>query len=147
MPNTDVEALKKLYTKLGGDDDVTAINTSSEMIDKLADVVESSGGGSSSGGGGTVIPLDTYNYGGARPYWTLSDGWTYESIREMVLNNNIDLLIRLQLSSLNPNTFYVMRFIMIDDSHLIFACVYPGGSFYMGSLESDDHLYITTNRT
>ena len=146
MPNTDVEALKKLYTKLGGDDDVTAINTSSEMIDKLADVVESSGGGSSSGGGGTVIPLDTYNYGGARPYWTLSDGWTYESIREMVLNNNLDILIRVPSSS-QPNNFYVLRFDEIKSAQIVFIHFYPGNTFMMGTLESDDRLYMTTNRT
>lgn len=147
MPNTDVESLKKLYTKLGGDDDVTAINTSSEMIDKLADVVESSGGGSSSGGGGTVITLDTYNYGGARPYWTLSDGWTYESIREMVLNNNLDILIRVTPNRSQPNNFYVLRFDEIKSTQIVFIHFYTDNTFSMGTLESDDCLYMTTNRT
>lgn len=146
MSNTDVEALKELYAKMGGDDDVAAINTSSEMIRKLGDVVEAGGGGSSSGGGGTVITLDTYNYGGARPYWTLSAGWTYESIREMVLNNNLDILIRVVPNSSQPNNFYVLRFDEIKSEQIVFIHFYADNTFSMGTLESDDCLYMTTNR-
>lgn len=47
---TTVEMLKKLYTLLGGDKDISKINTSSDMIGLLVEVATSGGSGSSDNG-------------------------------------------------------------------------------------------------
>lgn len=52
--NNDIEALKYLYSQMGGADDVSQINTSTGMIAKIGDIV-ASGGGSGSAGGDTVL--------------------------------------------------------------------------------------------
>lgn len=54
--NNDIDALKHLYSKLGGaSDDVSTINTSSEMIERIGDLVE---GGGSGGGTSGIVYVD-----------------------------------------------------------------------------------------
>lgn len=80
MSNTDVEALKELYAKMGGDDDVAAINTSSEMIRKLGDAVESGGGsGGNTQGPYRVVVRYIYPHGDV-----LDEGWTYDRIASLI---------------------------------------------------------------
>ena len=54
--NNDIDALKQLYSKMGGTlADVANINTSSEMIAKISDVVGGDGDSSGDSGNGIVI--------------------------------------------------------------------------------------------
>lgn len=54
--NTIAEALKKLYAKLGGTDNVADVPTVAEMIDKVTEVA---GGGGGGGGSDTIIVTET----------------------------------------------------------------------------------------
>ena len=78
------DALKKLYTKLGGTDALPQGTNNCTLVDKIADEV--SGGGSS--GGGTLIVTETWSADGKSA--TLDK--TYNQIKSAVDSGQVALL-------------------------------------------------------
>ena len=139
MSNTDVEALKELYTKMGGDDDVATINTSSEMIRKLGEVVESGGGSDEDSSGekeDIIIPLGAYN--SELNSYTLGGGFTYDSIIGLIRDGKYNLIINiLKTNPVNGNertVNYIFRYTSCNDyvpyneyNWIHFCCSFNGG--------------------
>ena len=92
--NNDIDALKALYTKLGGDDDVTGINTSSDMIGKLVEVVDNGGGGESQPSTNDEIEI-TYTQMGSGG-GILKDGWTVESIMSLIESGHRNIFFKVK---------------------------------------------------
>lgn len=77
------DALKKLYTKLGGTDALPQGTDTCTLVDKIADEV--SGGGSSGGGGVLYVDIVTYTEGSTEGK-AISNA-TYESISLAIRSN------------------------------------------------------------
>lgn len=80
--NTIAEALKKLYAKLGGTDNVADVPTVAEMIDKVTEVA---GTGSGGGGGGYDIVVEINTAGISPDLSAYTVNWDYPAVREKVL--------------------------------------------------------------
>ena len=108
--NNDIDALKALYSKLGGEDDVTGINTSSDMIGKLVEVVDNGGGGESQPSVNDEIEI-TYTQMGSNG-GILKDGWTVESIMSLIESGhrNIFFKVKYNASGWHQESNLVLRY-------------------------------------
>ena len=133
--NTDVEALKELYAKMGGDDDVAAINTSSEMIRKLGEVVNvSEGGGESRPSTNDEIEIPLGEYNSYLRKYALGGGYTFDSILSLIKSGKRNLVIkRTRTGAYEEDLVFRYSYYRIKDpdpgyeSTIVFSCIVGTG--------------------
>lgn len=132
------DALKKLYTKLGGTDALPQGTDTCTLVDKIADKV--SGGGSS--GGGTLIVTETWSADGKSA--TLDK--TYNQIVS-ALNNGQVVLLKSDTSlpgQEETNLNLLERY--GTDNNGVFVAYYNGSDEHMFESTSADGVLTYTDR-
>lgn len=122
------DALKKLYTKLGGTDALPQGTDTCTLVDKIADKV--SGGGSSGGGGVLYVGIGAYTEGSTEGK-SIFDA-TFETIALAVKSNKYVIGIESKNEgTMHGQSFTPMAQILVDEdeSNPMYAVVFGADMF------------------
>lgn len=136
------DALKKLYTKLGGTDALPQGTDTCTLVDKIADEV--SGGGSSGGGGALYIPIvETETE--TQYVYTLS-GYTYNRVMGAIENGKSIYATTYNKVNDAVEVLPLYGYSPVTEEHPCLVYVQGASDFRFTATTQDDVLTFVENR-